>query len=211
MDAPPRPTARKIHDSTHRTPLASLDENSSHIITTTKTMMTLPHQPSKHAVTQQIFCEIANFIRDNGKDWEEYNNITNHTSIAPAKKTLLRLPHPLSLNVLVSPTNKWSATSHPIRGWIMGYKGAIISYRHFYFHNDRVLHTKAFATSTTATTIGDGGEPRGSTELDAITGHNCAMTTKDYMIFLSIVLCTRRGAKHYGEKPNDDSFLNMLL
>ncbi len=50
----------------------------------------------------------------------------------------------------------------------MGYKGAIISYRHFYFHNDRVLHTKAFAASTTATTIGDGGEPRGSTEMQSL-------------------------------------------
>ena len=37
------------------------------------------------------------------------------------------------------------------------------------------------------------------------------MTTKDYMIFSLIVLRTQRGAKHYGEKPNDDSFLNMLL
>ena len=64
---------------------------------------------------------------------------------------------------------------------------------------------KAFAASTTATTISDGGKPRGSTELDALTGHNCAMMTTDYTIFVSIVLRTR------GEKPNDDSFLNMLL
>ena len=212
MDALPCPKDHEVHDSTHRPPLASLDENSSRRTTTTlKTTKTLPRLPSKHAVTHQTFYEITNFIRDNGDDWEEYCNTTSQPSITPTKKTLPRLPHPLSLNILVSPINNWSATSHPIRGWIMGYKGAIISYRHFYFHNDRVLHTKAFAASTTATTIGDGSEPRGSTELDAITGHNCAMTTTDYKIFASIVLRTRRGATYYGEKPNDDSFLNMLL
>ena len=151
-------------DAIHRTPLASLNENSSHTTTTTETMMTLPHQSSKHAVTQQIFCEIENFIRDNGEDWEEYkNNITKHTSIAPATKTLPRLPHPLSPNVLVSPTNKWSATSHPIRGWIMGYRGAIISCRHFYFHNDQVLHTKALLPAPlpppSATAANHGGAP----------------------------------------------------
>ncbi len=61
----------------------------------------------------------------------------------------------------------------------MGYNGLTISYQHFYFHNDHILQTKVFAASTTATTIGDGGKPRGSTELDAITGHNCAMTKDD--------------------------------
>ena len=93
----------------------------------------------------------------------------------------------------------------------MGYKGAIISYCHFYIHNDRVLQTKAFAASTTATTIGDGGKPRGSTELDAITGHNCAMTTTNYTMFASIVLRSRTGATYSGKKPSDGSFINMLL
>jgi hypothetical protein len=60
---------------------------------------------------------------------------------------------------------------------------------------------KAFAASTTATTIGDGGEPWGSTEFDSITGHNCAMTTTDYTMFALIVLRTQTGATYYGEKP----------
>ena len=34
------------------------------------------------------------------------------------------------------------------------------------------LTSHAFATSTAATTIGDGGKPRGSTELDGESGHN---------------------------------------
>ena len=50
------------------------------------------------------------------------------------KKPLPGLPHPLSLNILPSPTNKWSGTSQPIKGFVMGYKGLTISYQHFYFH-----------------------------------------------------------------------------
>jgi hypothetical protein len=47
----------------------------------------------------------------------------------------------------------------------MGYKGITISYRHFYIHNDQVLQMKAFAASTTATTIGDGGKHEGAPSL----------------------------------------------
>ena len=91
----------------------------------------------------------------------------------------------------------------------MGYMGLTISYRHFYFHNDRVLQTKAFAVSTTATTVGDGGKPRGSTKLDAITGHNCAMTKEDYTTFAIVVLGVRQGTTH-GDRPSEDSFVNLL-
>ena len=127
------------------------------------------------------------------------------------KKPLPRLPHPLSLNVLPLPVNKWSATSHHIREQVMGYKGAHISYHQFYFHNDRVLQMKAFAASTTATTVGDGGEPRGSTKLDEITGHNCFMLKEDYTLFATVILCTRKSAIHYGGYHSESSFLNNLL
>jgi hypothetical protein len=126
------------------------------------------------------------------------------------KKTLTHLPHPLSLNVLPSPTNKWSATTHPIKGYVLGYLGFTISYHHFYFHNDQVLQTEVFSTSTTATTIGDGGEPHRSTELDAITGHNCAMTKDNYTIFAIVVLGVRLGRTHR-DWPSKDSFINLLL
>jgi hypothetical protein len=87
------------------------------------------------------------------------NKLPSTTVKLKTKKSLSRLPHPLSLNVLPSLTNKWSATSHPVKGFVIGYKKLTVSYRHYYFHNDRVLQTKAFATSTTATTVGDGGKP----------------------------------------------------
>ena len=139
------------------------------------------------------------------------NSLRSTATKLKTKKTLPCLPHPLSLNVLPSPVNKWSATSHPIRGLVMGYKGTPISYHHFYFHNDRVLQTKAFAASTTATTVGDGGEPRGSTELDDITGHNCSMSKEDYTLFATVVLRTRKSALHYGEHHSESAFINTLL
>jgi len=126
------------------------------------------------------------------------------------KKTLPRLPHPLSINVLPSPINKWSTTSHPTQGFVMGYKRLTISYRHFSFQNDRVLQMKAFAIRTTATTVGNGGKPRGSTELYAITGHNCAMTKEEYTTFAIIVLGARQGATH-GNRPSEGFFVNLLL
>ena len=71
----------------------------------------------------------------------------------------LSLPHPCSLDMLPSPTDKWSATTHPIKGEIFGFINSTISYQHFYFHQGRILHTKAFTASTTATTVSDGGKP----------------------------------------------------
>jgi hypothetical protein len=119
----------------------------------------------------------------------------------------LCLSHPCSLDVLPSPTNKWSATTHPIKGEIFGFVNYTLSYQHFYFHQDRVLHTKAFAVCTTATTVGDGSKPKGSTELDDVTGHNCAMTKEEYTTFAVTVLGLRPGLQHETER----SLLNMLL
>jgi hypothetical protein len=126
------------------------------------------------------------------------------------KTKILRLPHPSSLDELSSPTDKWSATTHPIKAWVVGYLGYHISYKHFYFHQGRVLHTKAFATSTTASTVGDGSKPKGSTELDAICGHNCAITADEYTIFILLVLGLRSGKQH-GTERSERSFMNMLL
>ena len=213
MDALPCPNAHGICDTTHCPPLASLNDNSLQCTTTTlKTRKTLPRLSRECIITRQTFSEITNFICDNVDDWEKFCNTTTQPSTTlKTKKPLPRLPHPLSLNVLPSPVNKWSATSHPICGLVMGYKGAHISYHHFYFHNDRVLQTKAFAASTTATTIGDGGEPRGSTELDEITGHNCSMSKEDYTLFANVVLRTRKSALHYGGHHSESAFLNTLL
>jgi hypothetical protein len=139
-------------------------------------------------------------------------NTTPPPNKAPQKiKTKkLHLPHPCNLDVFPSPTNKWSATTHPIKAWVVGYLGFYISYKHFYFNQCRVFLTKAFATSTTASTVGGGGTPRGSTELDAICGFNCAMDTDEFHMFAQLVLglCP---AKQHGTKPSKRSLLNMLL
>jgi hypothetical protein len=98
----------------------------------------------------------------------------------------------------------------------MGFNGMTISYGHYYFHQDRVLLTHAFATSTTATTVGDGGKQRGSTELDDESGHNCYMTNAEYRTFAHLVLGLDPtqdtiGTGNEGYKQHDRSFANMLL
>ena len=169
----------------------------------------------EHPISFQAFREITNLIRDNGDEWEEfytstYTTPTTDKTIDKIKKKKLRLPHPCSLDVLPSPTDKWSATTHPIKAWIVGYLGYHISYKHFFFHQSRVLLTKAFATSTTASTVGNGGTPRGSTELDAICGSNCHMDMEEFHMFAQLVLGPPP-AKQHGTEPNERSLLNMLL
>ena len=139
-------------------------------------------------------------------------NTAPTTDKAPGKikKKKLHLPHPCSLDVLPSPTDKWSATTHPINAWVIGYLGYHISYKHFFFHQSRVLLTKAFATSTTASTVGDGGTPRGSTELNAICGSNCAMESDEFQMFAQLVLGLHPGKQH-GTEPSERSLVNMLL
>jgi hypothetical protein len=126
------------------------------------------------------------------------------------------LSHPCSPNTLPSLANKWSAMTHPLQATIMGFKGMTISYAHYYFHQDHVLLTHAYATSTTATTIGDEGGPRGSTELNNESGHNCLMSDKEFQIFAHLVLgldSTHKGmgTGSKGHKQRDHSFVNMLL
>jgi hypothetical protein len=122
----------------------------------------------------------------------------------------LCLPHPCSLDVLPSLTDKWSTTTHPIKGKIVGFINSTISYQHFYFHQGRVLHTKAFAASTTAITVRNSGKSKGSTMLDDATGYNCAMAKKEYVTFAVIVLGLHPGLQH-GTRQTGRSHLNMLL
>jgi hypothetical protein len=94
----------------------------------------------------------------------------------------------------------------------------MISYKHYFFHDSHVLLTQAFAASTTSSTVGDGGLPRGSTELDEETGHNCKMTPEEFQEFGLLVLGLDTHSslfeprKHsHGFKQTDGSLLNLLL
>ena len=66
------------------------------------------------------------------------------------------------------------------------------------------------------TTVGDGGKPRGSTELDDESGHNCYMSNAEYRTFAHLVLGLDPtqdtiGTGNKGYKQHDRSFANMLL
>jgi hypothetical protein len=106
--------------------------------------------------------------------------------------------------------------THPLQATVMGFNDMTISYGHYYFHQDQALFTHDFATSMTATTIGDGGEPRGSTKLNDESGHNCCMTNAEYQTFAHLVLGldstqNNMGTGNEGHKQCDCSFANMLL
>ena len=81
----------------------------------------------------------------------------------------------------------------------------------------RGLLTQAFVASTTASTVCDRGLPRGSTELNEETGHNCMMTSTEFQDFRLLVFGLEMHSslgqtRHsHGFKPTDHSFLNMLL
>ncbi len=79
-----------------------------------------------------------------------------------------------------------------------------------------MLLTHAYTTSMTATTVDDGGNPRGSTELDNESGHNCCMTDEEFWIFGHLVLGLDSahdsiGTGSKGHKQRDHSYVNMLL
>jgi hypothetical protein len=106
--------------------------------------------------------------------------------------------------------------THPLQATVMGFNGMTISYGHYYFHQNRVLLTHAYTMSTTATTVGDGGNPQGSTELDDKSGHNCRMTDAEFWIFAQLVLGLDSahdslGTGSKGHKQRDHSYINMLL
>jgi hypothetical protein len=78
------------------------------------------------------------------------------------------------------------------------------------------LLTHAYATSTTATTVRDGGYPRGSTKLDNKSGQNCWMTDAEFLVFACLVLGldstnNNMGTGNEGHKQHNHSFVNMLF
>ncbi len=59
-------------------------------------------------------------------------------------------------------------------------------------------------------TVGDGGKPKGSTELDDVTGHNCAMSKKECTTFAVSVQGLRPDLQ-LGTRQTKRLLLNMLL
>ena len=108
--------------------------------------------------------------------------------------------------------------SHPLQGTILGFNGMIISYAQYNFHQDHVLLTQAYAMSTTATitTLGVGGDPRGSAEIDNESGQNFRMTDADFLIFAHLDLGLESthngmGTESKEHVQRDRFFIIMLL
>jgi hypothetical protein len=133
--------------------------------------------------------------------------------VHPSNTPELRCP--CSLDTLLSLANKWSAMTHLLQATVKEFKSMIILYAHYYFHQDCVLLTHAYVTSTSATTVGEGGDPHRSTGLDDKSGHNCPMTDIDFQIFAHLVLGldsthNDMGTGSRGHKQRNCSFVNML-
>ena len=68
---------------------------------------------------------------------------------------------------------------------ISGMKDVVIGRTEsFLFHNDDLLETEMFRASSIASTVGDGGSPEGSTEIDTQCGHNIIMSPKLYATYV---------------------------
>ena len=103
---------------------------------------------------------IQNKIRPPAETLQPIKMMKLHSSTPP------KLRHSCSFDTLPSLANKRSAMTHSLQATVMGFNGMILLYAHYYNHQDHVLLTHTYAMSTNATTVGDGGNPRGSTELD---------------------------------------------
>ena len=95
---------------------------------------------------------------------------------------------PSSTNDNAFLTEGWMMKDRPIECVILGQIGEIIDYKDYYFKNKQVLCTRAFSTSSVATTINNGAFPPGSTELNDATGHNSKMSKTLYKAFCHHVL-----------------------
>ena len=61
-------------------------------------------------------------------------------------------------------------------------------------------------------TVGDGGKPKESTELDDVTGHNWVMTKEEYITFaFAVTLLGLHPGLQHGTRQTERSLLNMLL
>jgi hypothetical protein len=97
----------------------------------------------------------------------------------------------------------------PIECVISGRIGKDIGYEDYYFENKRVLCTRAFSTSTVATTIDHGVFPPGSTELNDNTGHNCKMPKALYKAFCHHVLGLPPNS--WASHQTETAFRNLII
>lgn len=101
------------------------------------------------------------------------------TTNSKPKMMTLHLPHPCSLNILPSPTNKWSAITHPVKGCLFGYLSYHIFYKPFFFPRcwcppHKCVRSQHHCHQSSTTKLG--------------TGDNCAMSQDDCVLFAIILV-----------------------
>ncbi len=103
----------------------------------------------------------------------------------------------------------WMTKDRPIKCVVLGQIGEIIGYEDYYFENKQVLCTRAFSTSSVATTINNGAFPPGSTELNDATGHNSKMLKALYKAFCHRVLGLPSGS--WALHCTESAFHNLII
>ncbi len=148
--------------------------------------------------TPTIITNTAEGTKPPGLDRHSPTSVTAINQFSP-----LQLDHELR--------NGWS-TELKDRNILSGVPGSsgksIGKLDNFFSVNARLLDTENFKPSVTASTVGDGGSPKGSTELDDEIGQNVVQTKEEYATFIR---CCFGEVDNVATTPKQQHWLNAVL
>ena len=120
----------------------------------------------------------------------------------------MRIPSPT--NAANTPFDDgWHLCTKNYTSVVPGFIGENIGSDGFYMTGGSILQTNGWKTSATSSTIGDGGQPEGSTELDDDTGHNCKMSKERYKTIATRIYGLEPTS--YAVTRGNSPFVNLLL
>lgn len=130
----------------------------------------------------------------------------------------MKLPSPTSVTNQLDNLSFKSNTKH---GWqkvgkesisgVCGCVNASLGFPESFYidSNGRILRTNFFGSGAIGSTVGDGGSPQGSTELDSEAGYNCELPRKQHRLYCTIVCAL--DPKGYGIRRNNNNAYNTKL
>ncbi len=130
----------------------------------------------------------------------------------------MKLPSPTSVTNQFDNLSFKSNTKH---GWqkvgkesisgVCGCVNASLGFPESFYidSNGRILRTNFFGSGAIGSTVGDGGSPQGSTELDTEAGYNCELPRKQHRLYCTIVCAL--DPKGYGIRRNNNNAYNTKL